>query len=271
MPFTQSDVIDQESVRARVEQIAEENLQFRRAFRQTNAPADAADSFKIPVPDDTLGEPEDLDELEEYPHDEEGYTKIQIDRQKIGQVVPLTDEAQMDNLFDVQADLIDRMGRKMQEKLNSSAFDVLNNNTHADSGALGTDDGSLTYQEVTAGLRVARSDGYNPDLLIIEPQGEESLLNDSNFTHATASGDDVIAQGQIARVAGMDVVVSNTGDLGAGDAFVVDSDFFGYEGVWSGVETDEFRGDMNDVNYLKIRVFRGWAATDASANVKILG
>lgn len=245
MPFSQSDVIDQESVRARVEQIAEENLVFRQVFRQTPAPDDAGDSFKIPVPNDALGEPEDLDELEEYPHDEEGYTKVPINRQKVGQVVPISDEAQMDNLFDVQADHIDRMAGKMQEGLDSRAFDVLDANLNAT--VEGDDAGDLTYAEITAGLRVGRSDGYNPDTLIIESEGEEALLNDNNFNRATTAGDSVVRDGVIARAAGMDVTVSNTGDMAAHDAYVVDTDFYGYEGVWSGVETDTFRGDMNDV------------------------
>lgn len=269
MPFSKSDVIDQESVRARVEQIAEENLQFRQVFRQTPAPDDAGDSFKIPVPNDALGEPEDIEELEEYPHDEEGYTKVKIDRQKIGQVVPITDEVQMDNLFDVQADHIDRMGRKMQEALDSRAFDVLDANLNAET--VGDDQDNLTYAEVTEGLRVVRSDGYNPDTLIIDSHGEEDLLNDDNFNRATSAGDSVVRNGVIARAASMNVVVSNTGDMAQHDAYVVDSDFYGYEGVWSDVETDTFREDMSDVDYLKIRVFRGWQATDASAAVKVQG
>lgn len=269
MPFSESDVIDQESVRARVEQIAEENLQFRQVFRQVPAPPDAGDNFKIPVPDDTLGEPEDIKELEEYPHDEEGYTKVQIDRQKIGQVVPISDEAQMDNLFDVQADHIDRMGRKLQEGLDGRAFEVLDANLNATTAGSDADD--LTFAEVTEGLRVARADGYNPDTLIIDSFGEEDLLNDNNFNRATQSGDSVVRNGVIARAAGMNVVVSNTGDMTQHDAYVVDSDFYGYEGVWSDVETDTFREDMSDVDYLKIRVFRGWQTTDASAAVKVLG
>lgn len=269
MPFSESDVIDQESVRTRVEQIAEENLQFRQAFRQTDAPANAGDSFKIPVPDDALGEPEDIEELEEYPHDEEGYTKVPINRQKVGQIVPISDEAQMDNLFDIQMDHLDRMARKMQEGLDSRAFDVLDNNLNSEIG--GMDGGDLTYSNITQGLRIARSDGYNPDTLIIESMGEEALLNDDNFNRATTVGDSVVRDGVIARAAGMDVTVSNTGDMSTHDAYVVDSDFYGYEGVWTGVETETFRGDMNDTDYLKIRVFRGWQATDASAAVKVQG
>lgn len=269
MVFTQEDVIDQETVRARVEQIAQENLQFRQAFRQIDAPADAGDSFKIPVPTDILGMPENLEELEEYPHDEEGYTKVEITREKIGQVVPISDEAEMDSIFDVVADHIDRMARKMQEKLNSEAYETLSNNVNATTA--GNNDGTLAYSDVVNGLRVARSDGYNPDVLIIEAQGEEELLNDPNFTHATNAGDSVIRNGVIARVAGMDVVVSNTGDMTNSNAFVVDSDYYGYEAAWSNIQTDRFREEMSDTDFLKIRAFRGWVATNASAAVLVQG
>jgi len=271
MPFQTADAITEEAVRNRVEEIAQENLQYRRAFRQVETPDSVGSTWEIPQPDDTIGEPDEISPGGEYPATEEDYTKISINREKIGMRMDFLDEAVMDNTsFDVIADQVNRAGRQMREKLDGKAFSELDNNLNT-SSPVGDDGGTLAFDELTTGLRTLRDSGYSPDLWILDAHAEEDLLSDSNFNRATEQGDAVVEEGQIARMLGADVVVENTGDAADHDAYLVDTDFYGYEAVWTGMETEAERDFDTDTEKRKIRTFRGWKAIDSGAAIKIQG
>lgn len=271
MPFQTANAITEESVRNRVEEIAQENLQYRRAFRQVQVPGDVGATWKIPQPDDVIGEPTEIQPGTDYPATEEGYSKISIDREKIGMRMDFLDEAVMDNTsFDVIADQVDRAGRQMREKLDSKAFSELDGNLNT-SSPVGDDGGALAFAELTTGLRTLRDGGYSPDLAILDAHAEEDLLSDSNFNRATDKGDAVVEEGQIARLLGMDVVVENTGDAADHDAYLVDSDLYGYEAVWTDMETESERDFDTDTEKRKIRTFRAYKNIDSDAAIKVQG
>lgn len=270
MAFNTSDVISVTQIRDRVHQIAEENLVFRRAFEQLPVPPGTDDNWSVPVDNDVLAEPSEVGEGSRYPTDEESYGKVTFERTKIGQAIPITDEAIMDNAFPIVARLVDKQGRKFREKLDGSAFTELDGNLNASSPG-GDDDGTLSYDDVLEGKKILRGDGYNPNLLVVQEDGEEDLLTDSDFTRSTQLGDSVVQDGEIGRASGMEVVVSNTGDLGANDAFIVDTTFYGGEAIWVDVEMEEVEDRLSDTTYLKARTFRDWKALDASAATKVTG
>lgn len=271
MPFDTSDALTEEAVRNRIEEVVQENLQYRQAFRQVQVPDGVGSTWKIPQPDDTIGEPTTIKPGADYPATEEDYSKISIDREKLGMRIDFLDEAVMDNTsFDVIADQVDRAGRQMREKLDSQAFTELDNNLNS-SSAVGDNGGTLAFGELTTALRTLRDDGYSPDLWILDAHAEEDLLSDSNFNRATQQGDAVVEEGQIGRMLGAPVVVENTGDASDHDAYLVDTDFYGYEAVWTGMETESWRSEENDTEHRKIRTFRQWKAIDTEAAIKIQG
>lgn len=269
MAFDTTDIIDQEAVREQVYAITEENLVFRQAFRQISTSGVSNDTIKVTVPNDELAEPDVIAEGGEYPYDEEGYSQVEIGREKVGQVIPVHDEAQMDSVFDVVADLTERQARKMAEALDKKAFAELDGNVGS---TVGDDGGTLAWSEIVTGRRNLQSGGYSPDLLILDPYAWEDLLNDSEFNRATSLGDDMATTGDLPRVAGLQPVVSNvSGTIAQHDAYLVDTTMYGYEADWSAVETDTFRDDYHDTDMLKIRTFRGWKAVDPQAAVKVQG
>lgn len=271
MPFNAADAITEEAVRNRVEEVAQENLQYRRAFREVPVPDGVGSTWKIPQPDDVIANPTTISAGADYPATEEDYSKVSIDRVKIGMRMDFLDEAIMDNTsFDVVADQVDRAGRQMREELDSQAFTELDNNLNS-SSAVGDDGGSLAFAELTTALRTLRDDNYSPDLWILDAHAEEDLLSDSNFNRATDQGDAVVEEGQIARMLGADVVVENTGDAADHDAYLIDTDFYGYEAVWMGMETESWRSEENDTEHRKVRTFRAWKAIDSGAAIKIQG
>lgn len=274
MAFDTSDVISVTQVRDRVHDLAEERLQFRRAFEQMNAPDPTDDSWDIPTDDDTLGEPDEVAEGASYPTDEEAYSTVTATRRKFGQAIPITDEAIEDNAFPIIARLVDKQGRKMQEKLDGEAFTVLDSNLNASSPVTDTDDDTLSWDDILAGKTTLLGDGYDPDLLIVEENGLTDLLTDSDFLRASDFGDQIIVEGEgaLGRAGGMTVALSNTGDISTNaDAYMIDSRFYGAEVVWRGMEMEQVDERLEDKTYLKARTFRDWVALDSSAAIKVNG
>lgn len=271
MAFDTSDAITVTDVRDRVHQLVEEDLQFRQAYLSMTPPAGTDDEWSIPIDSDNLAKPGEIGAGSHYPTDEEGFSTVTATRRKFGQAIPVHDEAQMDNVFAIVDYLSNKMARKMQEKLDSEAQTVLDGNLNTDSPVTdaGGSAGTMEYGDILGGVRELALDGYDPDLAIIEPNGEEDLRNDSNFVRATDRGDAVVREGTVDRVAGMDVVVSNTGDVTSGEAYLVDTQFYGAEVTWVGMEAEEAREALKDTDYLKLRTFRDWVALDSEAAIKV--
>lgn len=271
MPFQQSDAITEESVRNRLEEIVQENLQYRQAFRQVQVPDGVGSTWKIPQPDDTIGEPTTISPGADYPATEEDYSKISINREKHGFRLDFLDEAVMDNTsFDVIADQVDRAGRQFREYMDGLAFTELDGNLNSSSPA-GDDGGVMDFADLREGLRILRDGGYSPDLCILDAHAEEDLLGDSNFNRATSQGDARVETGTITRLLGMDVVVENTGDAADHDGYFVDTDFYGYEAVWTDMETESWRDEASDTEKRKVRTFRQWKSIDSDAAIKVQG
>lgn len=271
MAFDTSDAITQTDVRNRVHQLVEEDLVFRGAYEQLTPPPGTDNQWSIPTDSDTLAQPDEISPGANYPVDEEEYATVTATRRKFAQAIPVYDEAQMDSVFPLMDRLARKMARKMNEKLDSEAFDVLDGNLNATSPVTnaGGSAGTMEYGDILGGVRELGIDGYDPDLLIIEPNGEEDLRNDSNFTQATNQGEATVREGRIERVAGMDVRISNTGDVTDGEAYLVDTSFYGGEVVFGDIESEEERKPLSDTDYLKIRTYRDWVALDSEAAIKV--
>lgn len=271
MAFSSTDAITDTDVRDRVWELSEEDLQYRRAFNRFMVPEGTDNQWSIPTDDDNLAQMEKIGEGTSYPVDEESFTNVTFTRQKYAQAIPIEDEAQEDSVFAIADYLSNKMARKASETLNSEAFTTLDGNLNS-SSPVGDDGNSLAFSELTTALRTLRNDGYSPDLWILEPQAEEDLLSDSNFNRATSQGDAVVEEGRIGRMLGADVVVSNTGDAAAHDAYLIDTTVYGGEAVWfGGMESETVRQDLKDVDVLKMAAWMDWQALDSSAAIKVQG
>lgn len=272
MALKSSDVLTEEAVRQRVEAITQENLQFRAAFRDLDATGIDNDTFRIPRPKDNIGNPQAIPEGSEFPRDEEDYEKIDIVFEKYGFEVAITREAMQDSMLDIAADHVDRQARQMNEFLNDLAFQELdaNLNSNSPAGGLG-DTAKLEFEDVVNGKRELRAQNYSPDLLITNVQGEADLLTSNQFLRATDLGDDVVTEGVVGRVAGLDVVVSDAGHMASndGEAYVVDTDFYGYEAVRENVMTNDYEAPERQAEMMQIWTRRGYKSIDPSAAIRV--
>lgn len=274
MPVTTTDVLTQEEVRMRLEEITQENLQFRAAFRDLDLTGIDSDTYKVPRRKDTLGVPEAIPEGAEFPMDEEEWEKIPINFQKYGFSVPISMEAQQDSMRNVAADHVEAMGRQMQELLNRIAYEELSTNLNDNSPAGGVNtSGTFEYHDVIDAQTELRKDRFNPNRLVVNTQAEADLLVSDHFIHASDLGDETLTSGAIGQVAGMEVVVSNGGHMSSSTAegFLVDTDFYGYEANRSRVQTDEYYQEERQIDVMQIWVQKGFKPIEPQAAIKVEG
>jgi len=267
-----SEVITQKAVRAQFEEIAQENLVFREAFRQVDATGINSGSYEIPVKGDTNEEAGVVSEGTAIPSDvdaQDSTTTISFDKYATG--VEITYESVQDSLFDEIALRVEEKARALAVGLDAAAYGVLNSNLNVASPVgPGTPNGDLNYDNVVNAMVTLESDGYEADLLIVSPDSKGDLLKSNDFTRASEMGDAVIRDGAFGMVAGVEVMVSNVGDLGNGEAFLVDSDFYGVEAVREGMSSEEDVNTETQKRLITVWTRMGWAATRAGAAVKIV-
>ena len=269
------DFVDEEAIRQTVEEIAQEQLVFREAFRDIDASGINNDTLRVPDPEDVLAEPQALDPGDEYPDARDTYRKVDIERVKYGNLLEIPMEEQMDHapgdLIDQQ---VDRHAREMAEFLDAQAYEELETAVDATPEA-GDGDGTLDYEDAIDGITELEDNNHDPDLVFVGPRGKNDLMTDDNFTRASDMGDDVVFNGVFGEVAGVPFAYSNTGDLANPSdvdepaAIVVDTDMLGYEATWVPVETETDDNFETDEDQVKIRTLKGWKVIKEDAAVGI--
>lgn len=265
-------------LRDRVEEIVQENLRYRQAFRDYDATDINSNTVNFPVPDDSIGNPDVVAEGAEFPREQETYSKKALTFEKFGFEVALTHEAQEDSMINVVRDQVDRQARQMAEEMNQQAFSVITSNYGTIEGDA---DGVFTYDDVLSGRKALMQNNFNPDLLIADIDASHDLMADANFLEASEMQGKMRRSGQIGRIAGFDVVEADDGNNlvsaagGANSAnpgaLLVDTDFYGYEGTREPVSTEEYREDRTQTDVFRIYNRMGWLAIEPNAAVIIEG
>jgi len=263
-------ILTQEAVEQTLEERLQEELVYRDAFRGLDAQDVNSNVIKVPNPADVMAEPAAVEPGASYPSTREEYEKISIEREKFGEIIAVPEEDIMDNIFDLVADHVDLAAREMAEFLDGLAFNELTGNVNG-TGA-GDSDGNLTFDDIVDGMRVAEEADADPDVVYVGPQGKADLMTSADFTRATDLGDETITQGgTIGTVAGLEVRYSNTGDIATSDAFVVDTDVYGYEATFTPVQTEEDEDFDTDTRRFKIKTRKGFKAIKPEAAVQVDG
>ena len=274
MALTTRDVITQDFVRETVEEVVEEELVYRRAFREIDASNIQSNSYTFYIEKNEMGRPEIVGEGEEAPrHGAEAPEEhtVQFDKY-MGELV-ITREAMEDGLMEMKAREVEDLARAMAEELNRKAYEVLSSaaQTTLESGdPIGDQNDVLSFSDVVQGMKALREDDYDPDLLIVDLDGYIDLLTDDNFNRATESGDEVVESGEIGRIADMPVIVDNTQEIADGHgAFAVDSTRFGYELTREGMTTREYEEPERQAEVVQAYTRRAWTAIFEDAAVRI--
>jgi len=266
-------VIPEQSVRQVAEDIAQENTVFRDAYRNISIPDRTGSTFDIPVPEDTLGEPTVREPGAEFDYGREEYQAVTLEREEYASGSRITEEELADNSFALLEDHVDRHAQKMAEKLDAEAFATLSAAAPS-ANQVGSDDGNdMTFDDVIDGLEAleSREGGFEGDTLFVGTAAKNGIIRDLN-DRGTDLGDETVRSGGIvANYAGVDIAFSNNNLLTNNDAILVDTEFFGYEGEWQGVTTDQEEDFDTASTKLQIRWQGDWVATQPEAAVRVRG
>lgn len=271
-----SEVIDQEAVRAEVEGVAEENLVFRRAFRQIDSTNYDSNTVEIPVNQDATASAGVVSEGGSYPSSDEQFSKVTVSHDKYGAEVEITYESIADSKLDVVSLQMEDKARELAEALDGAAYNeiVLDSDSNGDfdnlqNPAIGDAGGAMDYSTAIDAMAALDTKGYDPDLLIVSSQSKADLMKDEKFTHATELGDETVRDGALGQLAGIDVFVSNTGDLGAGEGLMFDTDRYGIESVREDFQAMQYENEGENKRVVQVRTRMGWKTIRPSAGVKI--
>jgi len=277
-PLTQ--IVSEESVRQVAEDLAQENTVFRDAFRNISIPDRTGSTFDIPVPEDKLGEPTVREPGAEFDYGREEYDAVTLEREEYASGSRITEEEIADNSFALLEDHIDRHAQKMAEKLDAEAFEVLNaaatSAAPQDDVALpaGSDNGDdMTFEDVIEGMEVleSREGGYEGDILFVGTDAKNGIVRDLS-DRGTELGDNTITgNGVVTNYAGVDIAFSNNNLLTDNDAILVDTEYFGYEGEWLPISTDQEEDFDSQSTKLQIRWKGDWVSTQPESAVRIRG
>ncbi|AFH21882.1 hypothetical protein OSG_eHP12_00035 [environmental Halophage eHP-12] len=277
-PLTQ--IVSEESVRQVAEDLAQENTVFRDAFRNISIPDRTGSTFDIPVPEDKLGEPTVREPGAEFDYGREEYDAVTLEREEYASGSRITEEEIADNSFALLEDHIDRHAQKMAEKLDAEAFEVLNaaatSAAPQDSISLpaGSDNGDdMTFEDVIKGMEVleSREGGYEGDILFVGTDAKNGIVRDLS-DRGTELGDNTITgNGIVTNYAGVDIAFSNNNLLTDNDAILVDTEYFGYEGEWLPISTDQEEDFDSQSTKLQIRWKGDWVSTQPESAVRIRG
>lgn len=284
MATTASDVISADAVRSVLEEQLTKTYQFRRAFRNHDA-TDINDG-QFSFPDRTVELDRDdvvvVEAESDYPRSGNEYGEDTVVYDKRGFEIVITDEAVSDSRVDVVMDTRAQELNAWQSSQDYLAFQILNNNLNA-TGPVGDANGTIVYSDVVDARTTLFGDQYDLSemLIITGADGMGDFLKMSEFTQASEMGDFVIQNGLLpsgdvgpmflGECGGVPVYASNTGDLGAGEAFLVDTSRYGYESTRWEQEIIQYRDEEKDADVWKIRGRNGFISTDPSAAIKITG
>lgn len=270
---TTSDILTEERIRRVVEEEQEERLLWNQAFRTLPLPDDwPTDTMEIPEDQGIMGEPERVGEGSAFPREEEDYQKTPITAEKYGFEVAFSMESQLYSVFNIVQQNLEKASRKMAELINRKAFNELDANLHANS-PVSSGTGAISYGAVVDAKKEVQDSLFNPDMLIVNTDGEADLLKSDEFQRASDLGDEVTQEGVIGRVAGLDVMVDNS-DLmtsGTSEGYLVDSDEYGYELVKRDVAIEEYEAPERQSDVVQLYTLRNWKAIDSDAAIKVTG
>lgn len=275
MALKVKDVLTQDFVRDTVEEIVEEDLVYRQAFREISATDIQSNAYTFTIANDDMGGPSIIPEGTEFPRNKSSLREVTVNFDKIGDEVAITMEAQEDSMLDMKAREVEDLGRQMARDLNQRAFNQLAENSVTvdnEGAAVGDGDNILTYSDVLDGMMAVRSYEYDPDLLVVDLMSAKDIFTDENFNRATQAGDGTVRGGNMPQILGMTPVIDNTNRIGPNDtagAFVIDSDRFGYELTRNPITTNEYSDPERQADVMQIYTRKAWAPIFNEAAVRI--
>ncbi|MBX5327604.1 MAG: phage major capsid protein [Candidatus Bathyarchaeia archaeon] len=221
----------------------------------------AQDAPLIKVPRAKISQAFEVAEGAEIPVGTEDYDSVTLTPKKYGVRPLISREMVEDSEWDVIEYQLAEAGRAMAdletEKIVSQMISDAGNSVAAGTG------GTLSYGDVVNIVKECLIDGYTPDALAIHPSELADLLKDTAIQKAMEWGGEAVApSGQIARLLGMQVLVSTK--VPSGTALVVDSKHAGVLFIRRDITAEDYEDPVKDL--AGVAVTARWAYTTLRAD-----
>lgn len=275
--ITTTDVLTEQRIRRVINEEREYPLIWNEAFETVQMPEDhPTKTFELPQDEAVMSMPGRVSEGGEFPRTEEDIDTQTVTVEKHGFEVKVTWEATQFSVFDVVARQTEKAARRFNQYINKQAYDVLSDggNQHPSSPV---DTGDISGSEfgfelATYAKKVMKDDQLDPDMMVVNTEGEHTLLNSENFQRASDLGDEVTREGAIGRFAGLDVMVDNSGLMpeGTAEGYLIDTDEYGVEVVKEDISTEEYEDPERQANIIQWWTMRNWHVEEAEAVLKFV-
>jgi len=276
--ITTTDVLTEQRIRRVINEEREYPLVWNMAFETIQMPEDhPSKTWELPQDEAVMSFPGRVSEGGEFPRTEEDVDTQTVTVQKHGFEVKVTWEATQFSVFDVVARQTEKAARRFNQYINKLAYDFVSDtgNQHPESPvavADVSDADSFGFELANYAKKVMKDDQLNPDMLVVNTEGERVLLNSDNFQRASDLGDEVTREGAIGRFVGMDVMVENSGLMPDNDAegYFIDTDEYGVEVVKQDIATEEYEDPERQANIIQWWTMRNWHVEEPEAAIKIV-
>lgn len=216
----------------------------------------AQDAPLIKVPRAKISKAFEVAEGAEIPVGTEDYDSVTLTPKKYGVRPLISREMVEDTEWDVIEYQLAEAGRAMADLETETIIGQMISDA-GNSVAAGTG-GTLAYSDVVNIVKECLIDGYTPDAMAIHPSELADLLKDTAIQKAMEWGGEAVApSGQIARLLGMQVLVSTK--ITSGTALVVDSKHAGVLFIRRDITAEDYEDPVKDL--AGVAITSRWAYT----------
>lgn len=252
-----------------------EMYQFRNAFRVDNEATNRqGDSVEYPsLADDFEGEMVEVKKGDEYHEAKLDYDGLRAAWTKYGFEFRLYDEDIKDSKVNLVAINQREMTREEVRNLDGIAYSVIDANRN--STVIGTDGTDFNYSGAVAAYTTLVDAGYSAGRFVwfMGPDAWGDIAEMTEFTTDTETfagelrGDGI----NLGEFMGRPAMLTNTGDLGDDEAFLIDTGAYGWESPRDPFAVSRRRDDATDSFVYKLSGRMDWVPTDPDAALKIQG
>lgn len=211
----------------------EEMYQFRNAFQVDNeAPNRSGDSVEYPaISEDFDGEMVEVKKGSDYPRAGLNYDGVRAAWTRYGFEAVLHEDDIQDAKVNITLATQTQMAEEEERRLDALAFSVLNNNRN--STVIGTDGTDFNYDAAVNAYTTLVDAGYNASNFVwfLSPDAWGDMAKSTDFKSDTEQfAGELRGEGpDLAEIMGRPAMLTNTGDLGADEAMLVDTGIYGWE------------------------------------------
>lgn len=276
--ITTTDVLTEQRIRRVINEEREYPLIWNMAFETIQMPEDhPSKTWELPQDEAVMSFPGRVSEGGEFPRTEEDVDTQTVTVEKHGFEVKITWEATQFSVFDVVARQTEKAARRFNQYINKLAYDFVSDtdNQHPESPVAVSDVSdadSFGFELANYAKKVMKDEQLDPDMLVVNTEGERVILNSENFQRASDLGDEVTREGAIGRFVGMDVMVDNSGLMpdDSAEGYFLDTDEYGVEVVKQDIATEEYEDPERQANIIQWWTMRNWHVEEPEAALKII-